>query len=576
MPFDPLQLAYFVPFAAATAACLVALVPARRISHAATRRGMAGLLVLSAAWAGAEGGRILVADRAIGTVVYVVGLVVGFSTVFAWLYFVSAYTGSDYHRISRYRRAGLAVYLAVLSVKLTNPIHGLYFAVERTSQPFPHLAVSYGALNWVVLAAAYGLSGLGFIMLYRFFTESPWNTRTLGLLVAVTALPVAGTVAGRLTGPETVLGVNYEPLGVAVFAVGALFLVLDSFRATLGEYGGAMDQITDAVIVVDEAGRIRRSNETARTAFPPLVDGVGARLADRLPAVDAALGESPGHAVVDDRRWLCRVTPLSLGPHEVGQAVVLTDVTALRRQRAELSRQNRQLEAFAEAITHELRNGVAIADGHLGRAERALTLDGEADQTDRITVSRARLRDAIDGIDAARTGVARTERIVDDLATLTRLGQTVRAREYESCSMETLAEAGVDDVAIVVTRQATIQADPVRLERLFDRASTFAAANGADRLIVTPTADGFTIADDGRPLQESDPASLFEYGDAVPNAETGMLLPMVGSLARVHGWRVEPDPDYRQGIRYEIREAAVELGAPTPAGAALDREATNI
>ncbi|MFB6194337.1 MAG: histidine kinase N-terminal 7TM domain-containing protein [Halobaculum sp.] len=589
MHVDSTQVVYLVPFAVATVACLAALIPARRVRDADTRAGLVGLLLLSAAWAAVEGGRIVVSDLALGSAVYVAGLTVGFGTVFAWLYFVSAYTGRDYHRRRRLRLAGAGLYLSVVLLKLTNPIHGLYYAVSVTRVPFPHVVVSYGPLNWVILASAYALSGVGFVWLVRFFAESPWNTRTLAMLVGATALPVAGTVVGRVTEPTTVLALNYEPLGVAAFAVGTLFVVLDSFRATLGEYGGAIDRISDAVIVVDDDGIVRRTNATARDAFPALAEVTGVSLASALPAVADARESAQRTHTAADRKWLVRESPVTLGPHAFGAALVLTDVTELRRQQAELTRQNRQLERFTEAITHELRNGLAIADGHLDWAERSLpdstdddTAHTSGDDTAADTtrsdaetgdVEESTLASARESLGTAREGIARTRRVVDDLSRLTRLGQTVRPEEYEWCSLSDRADAATadTDLAVAVTRDARIEADPDRLEFLLDRAGTFAVANGASRLRLTATDDGFAVADDGDTVPRRDTDALFAYGDAVPDAETGMLLPTVGTLARVHGWRVEPDPDYRDGVRYTIHGVSVDP-APADTDAASDSE----
>ena len=638
-----LQLAYLLPFLFATAGCLAALAATRRVRDRATRRGLAGLLALSALWAGTEAARVVVVDPRLGGVVYVVGLIVGFGSVFAWLYFVSAYTGANYHERARYRWAGLGLYGAVVSFKLTNPIHGLYFELAQVGEPFVHLTVSYGVLNWAVLGLAYLLSGIGFLRLWRFFAASPWNTRTLAMLAGVTLLPIVGTLAGRVTRPSTLVAVNYEPLGVAVFAVGTLFVVLDSFRATLGEYGGAIDRITDAVVVVDRDGVIQRTNATAREAFPALAGATGEPLDALLPGVvtdqtdgddpsdtdgtesvgpgvwpdassgrvgassrqaDASSGraddasvngesepeegtrENPRTSVVsvDDRRWLRRASAVSLGPHEVGTVYVLTDVTEFTRQQSELVRQNRQLEAFAEAIAHELRNGVAVADGHLGRVQRALaepaeesasgsttdpdgstdhagdaSRDAEDDADLTSGLDPAATAEARDAAEHARSGVERIQRVVDDLVTLTRLGQTVRADEYESCSLAGLARAATADVPVrvVIDGDAQVEADPVRLERLLNRAATFAAANGAGRLVVTPRPDGFVLADDGESLASAD--GLFAYGDAVPDAQTGMLLPMVRSLAHVHGWTVDADSSYDDGVRYVVSDATVSV-----------------
>ena len=607
MEFSALQLAYVVPFVAAAVVCVAAVAPARRIEDADTRAGLIGLLLLSAAWAAFEGAQIVVGDLGVGTAMYVAGLTVGFGTVFAWLYFASAYTGRSYHQRTDTRLAGAGLYLGVVVLKLTNPIHGWYYEVSIAASPFPHVVVGYGPLNWIVLGVAYLLSAVGFVWLIRFFSESPWNTRTLALLAGLTILPVAVTLAGRVTTPSVVLALNYEPLGVAAFAIGTLFVVLDSFRATLGEYGGAIDDISDAVIVVSDDGVVRRSNATAREAFPALMDATGGALDTVLPGLAEARASPRRIHSVGDRDWLVRESPVTLGPHAFGVALLLTDVTELRRQQAELSRQNQQLERLSEAITHEIRNGLAIADGHLDLAERSLsnvsgtttdtsetTTDTSETTTDTsettadasgpasdttgdaasepVTVERGTIADVEEAVTTARDGIDRTRRIVDDLTTLTRFGQTVRPAEYADCSLRACATTAFENtgVAVAVDGDARVEAHPGRLAYLFERAASFAVANDATAVTVSPTDDGFTVTDDGESVAPADADGLFAYGDAVPDAETGMLLPVVGTLARVHGWRVDPDTDYADGVRYTIRDASVSLAADEAADSTTD------
>jgi len=77
-------------------------------------------------------------------------------------------------------------------------------------------------------------------------------------------------------------------------------------------------------------------------------------------------------------------------------------------------------------------------------------------------------------------------------------------------------------------------------------------------VVVQLNGTGFTISDDGtRPL-DSDLDKLFDYGHAVPNAEAGMALPNVETLAEVHGWTLTVDEAYRDGIQLDIRGVRVE------------------
>jgi len=67
----------------------------RRCGHAP---GFAALLVTSGGWAAAQVGFLLAPGADLKVAFHVVGLVVGFSTTGAWLYFCSAYSGRTMHR----------------------------------------------------------------------------------------------------------------------------------------------------------------------------------------------------------------------------------------------------------------------------------------------------------------------------------------------------------------------------------------------------------------------------------------------------------------------------------------------
>ena len=180
-------------FALSAAACLAAALHGSRLRNDDARRGLRWLLVLVGVWGLLQAGVLLAGREPTAVALYVLALIVGFATPFAWLYFASAYAGRDYHRRSAYRRAGLAVYVAVVAVKLTNPIHGRYFDASFRTDPVRRLLIDEGALYWGSLALAYALSLVGFYLLYRLFRESEHSSWTL-----------AGTpTGGGSPGPRT-------------------------------------------------------------------------------------------------------------------------------------------------------------------------------------------------------------------------------------------------------------------------------------------------------------------------------------------------------------------------------------
>jgi hypothetical protein len=106
-------------------------------------------------------------------------------------------------------------------------------------------------------------------------------------------------------------------------------------------------------------------------------------------------------------------------------------------------------------------------------------------------------------------------------------------------------------VTLTVEGDGTVAADPARFELLFTRAFEFALDNGASTVAVESDENGITITGDGDPPQ-GDTERYFDYGDAVANTTSGTALPMVRTLAQVHGWHVRIDPDYREGIRLVV------------------------
>ena len=529
---------YVLAFGLAATVCLGGLVRARRVEDPDTRRGLVGLLATSGSWAGFQTLFLVLPSTGLKYAAYVASLIVGLATIGAWLYFCSAYTGRTLHRDAAFRWLAVVVYLGIVAVKLTNPFHGLYFTTAAVTEPFPHLTIMHETVHWVVTGLSYALVGVGFFMLFELFEAADYDTRPLAVVVGVTGLPVVLDVVGYAT--PTLIDINYEPLGVALFAAGVLYLFEERFLAV--QLTGDVDQ---PVVFLTDDGRIRDFNGGAGRLFPELRGAVGEPLAETLPEVADMVEEET--AIVDrevdgeTRHYLLGESSFTLGQADIGQVLLFADVTETERQRRELRRHNDQLEGLAAAIRHELRNTIQIVRGRVEIAGDAL--DGG-------DVGLAR-----ESFETASDTAERMSRIVEDLSALAQHGQTLQATHQVTLGDAadrawTAAETG--DASLTVEHDGPLEADGARLRELLEHTFEFAVRNGAEMVTVSFEDGGFTVAGDGDPPGDRDPEEFFDYGGSVPDSEAGLALPNVRTLARVHGWTASIDTDYTEGIRLAI------------------------
>jgi len=540
---DPVLATYVAGFSLAVVACFASL---RRVDHvedADTRRGLATLLVTSGLWSAAGVGYLLAPTADWAHAFHTAGLVAGFSTPGAWLYFTSAYTGRTFHRDPRYRRAALGVFLAVVAVKLTNPIHGAYFATAAASTPFAHYAVQSGALHWVAAGLAYAVSAVGYFMLLELFDQTSLDTRPLVGLAGLSALPVAATVAGARV--PWLVDMSYEPLGVAAFAVGALTIFTGAFESVR-----VTGQLDDPVVYVDGDGALRDFNDAARELFPELGGATGRKFDAVLPEVAAAVEEEGvvlERAVDGERRsLLVSANQFAVGRTRAGRLLLFSDVTESERHRRELERQNERLEQFASVVSHDLRNPLNVAQGRLDIAR-----DGRDDEN----------------LATAANALDRMEALVADLLALARQGETIG--DTEPCDLRSVAEEAwgnvdTDDATLRVAESRTLAADRNRLVQFFENVFRNAMEHAGPTPAVTvgATDDGFFVADDGPGIPAGERERVFEPGVTATDGGTGFGLAIVASIARAHDWTIRATESASGGARFEV--GGVETEKPTP------------
>lgn len=548
---NPVAVGYTGAFAFAGLVCLLALARARAVEADAVRRGLVGLLGTTSIWALLKVVYFTAPDP-FRRPAYTVGLIFGFGTVWAWLYFCSAYTGRNYHEDTTLRTLSAGIFAGVVAVKLTNPIHGLYFTTSVQTTPFNYLAIEHGVFHWTVTGLSYVLAGLGIFMLFELYHNSGYDTRPLGVLTSLLALPVGFDIVAFLS--ESFIKVIYAPLGVALFVIGSLFVYERRFLAI--QSTGDDDS---AVVFLDERGRIRDTTPAAIDLFPELADARGQPLDTVLPRV-AAIDEREAETIEytidgDDRFLLVSTSSVRVGESQ-GRVIVFSDVTTAEQQRRELRRHNEQLEGFASALAHELRNMLQIIEWRLGVAR---------DRTETGTVEH-------ESVDKAIGANKRLAARVDDFTTLAKYGQTVD--RLETVDLETAVEdawfnAETGDLELVVASHGNIDADPGRLRELLGNVFVFSRLNEAETVTVKLTEDGFTVTGDGNP-PNGDIEGYFTFGESVPTAEAGMKLPNARTFARVHGWDIDIDTDYDEGVRVVVTGARTDSREAPPQQAQSD------
>ena len=255
---------------------------------------------------------------------------------------------------------------------------------------------------------------------------------------------------------------------------------------------------------------------------------------------------------------------LLIGIQEV-RAAIRTDqlrerTDALVARERELERKNDRLEEFASVVSHDLRNPLNVAQGHLELAR------GEAENEHLETVT-----DAHD----------RMGRLIEDLLTLAREGESIDGTDPVD-----LAELGAACRRDLATAEATLSvridrtvvADRNRLRQLLENllrnsvehGSTGnraepddAVEHGGSGVTVTigelDDGTGFYVADDGPGIPEADRERVFEGGYTTSESGTGFGLRIVERIADAHGWSVRATESADGGARFEF--AGVEFEA---------------
>ncbi|KAA9397822.1 sensor histidine kinase [Haloarcula sp. CBA1130] len=221
------------------------------------------------------------------------------------------------------------------------------------------------------------------------------------------------------------------------------------------------------------------------------------------------------------------------------------------RSSHELERQNERLDEFASTLSHDLRNPLTVARGHVELLATRLS-DPETDSAD--------LQSHIEKLEGAHD---RIESIIDDVLTLTRKGASVE--ETAPVPLEGVVTEAWDNIdnknaSIEVAGSRTIDADRTRLLRALENLFRNAIDHVGPEVTVTVglTEHGFYVADDGPGIPTDAVDNIFEYGHTTSEEGTGLGLSIVKTIAEAHGWRLYIDTTYPDGAMFVFADVFSE------------------
>ncbi len=211
----------------------------------------------------------------------------------------------------------------------------------------------------------------------------------------------------------------------------------------------------------------------------------------------------------------------------------------LAARTAELERQNDRLDAFASTVSHDLRNPLTLAAGHLENLEAHVDGEGE------------RYRQEIDW------ALERMDTLIENVLTLARSGQ--RLTETEPVELDAVVDRArrtVDpDLDLVrETPLPTVEADADRLQVCFENVFRNAREHVGDdvTIVLERTAGGFAIGDDGPGVDPDDRDAILESGYSTDPEGTGFGLAIVSEVIEAHSWSIAVEESEAGGLRLAV------------------------
>jgi signal transduction histidine kinase len=332
-------------------------------------------------------------------------------TPLLWIYFAITYLrqnrGNRSNLLSQgWRRLLLLAIIPLITsgMALTNNWHGLLWEEVHYIQVGDMLAMKVDHGPWFFVHVLYSyvmVWGGGFLIALSAAKANRHYQQQSLWLVGGALIPIVVNVF-YLLNPFPFIQKDYTPVS---FALAIILFGIGVFRHQLFDLAPiarnfVMDSIHDAIFVLDHQGRLADLNQPARQMLGGETEKLGASYAEALapwpnllahvdqqrpfltwgappPSPEQTPPILPLSISGNERMIAVETMPLTTNANDragapvIGGLLILRDFTlykrteeSLRQRTAELESRNRELDAFAHSVAHDLRNPLSAIAGY--------------------------------------------------------------------------------------------------------------------------------------------------------------------------------------------------------------------
>ncbi|NHN40272.1 PAS domain-containing sensor histidine kinase [Halorubellus sp. JP-L1] len=242
----------------------------------------------------------------------------------------------------------------------------------------------------------------------------------------------------------------------------------------------------------------------------------------------------------DDQIHHIETRPVTIDGAPFG-VLVTQEVTGERETTIELEEKTERLEMVASILSHDLRNPLNVALGHLDE----LQAEGTASQ---------------ESLSEIRRALTRMDTIMEDAHVLAR---TTTLNDVERTTLRSLVESAwltvpTEAATLDVKDELTLEADSGLMRNLFENLIRNAISHGGPTVGVhvgaLDTQRGFYFEDDGSGIDVERRDVVFDSGrtSGDDKSHSGLGLNIVQEIVTAHGWHIEVTDATSGGARFEI------------------------